>query len=73
MGEMPLNDINEDVIFIVGHTPRASSPTSSGLAFGVHGRSPNLDPNLDGVKNLDWLAGQPIQIFHKNTKKRPCK
>jgi hypothetical protein len=27
---------------------------------------------LDG-KNLVWLAGQPIQIFPKNTKETPCK
>jgi hypothetical protein len=72
-GEMPLSDIDEDIIFIVGHTPRASSTTSLGLAFGVHGRSPNLDQNLDGVKNLDPVAGHRIQIFHKNTKERPCK
>jgi hypothetical protein len=28
--------------------------------------------NLDRQKNLDWLAGQPIQICYKMTKKRPC-
>jgi hypothetical protein len=28
--------------------------------------------NLDREKNLDWLAGQPIQICYKMTKKRPC-
>jgi hypothetical protein len=29
--------------------------------------------NLDQIKkNLDWLAGQPIQICYKMTRKRPC-
>jgi hypothetical protein len=35
----------------------------------------NLDQNKkkqDGKKNLDWLAGQPIQHCYKMTKKRPC-
>ena len=64
---MPLNNINEDVVFVVGHAPNTSSTTSSGLTFGVHDHSPNLDLNLERVKNLDWVAGQPIQTFHKNT------
>jgi hypothetical protein len=37
----------------------------------------NLDPDLEQKektkKNLDRLAGQPIQIWNKKTKKRPCK
>jgi hypothetical protein len=28
---------------------------------------------LRQAPNLDRLAGQPIQIFHKNTKETPCK
>jgi hypothetical protein len=32
----------------------------------------NLDPKSGLQKNLDRLAGQPIQICYKMTKKRPC-
>ncbi len=32
----------------------------------------NLDPKSGLQKNLDRLAGQPIQICYKITKKRPC-
>ena len=32
----------------------------------------NKQKNLDGEKNLDQLAGQPIQICYKMTKKRLC-
>jgi hypothetical protein len=48
---MPLNNINEDVIFVVGHTPNTST-TYSGLTFQVHDCSLNLNPDLDWAKNL---------------------
>jgi hypothetical protein len=32
-----LDDIDEDVVSVVGNAPRASATTSSGLAIGIHG------------------------------------
>jgi hypothetical protein len=32
----------------------------------------NLDPKSGSQNNLDRLAGQPIKIYYKMTKKRPC-
>jgi hypothetical protein len=55
-GKMPLNDIDEDVIFGVGHTPSAST-TSSSLTFRVHDHSPNLDPDLDRAKKSGSRSG----------------
>jgi hypothetical protein len=37
LGGIQLDDIDEDVISVVGNAPRASATTSSGLAIGIHG------------------------------------
>jgi hypothetical protein len=37
LGEILFYNIDEDVVSVVGNTPRASATTSSGLATGVHG------------------------------------
>ena len=37
LGEILFDDIDEDVISVVGNTYRASDTTYSGLAIGVHG------------------------------------
>jgi hypothetical protein len=36
LGEQPLDDVDDDVIFVVGDTPSASNTTSLGSAIGVH-------------------------------------
>jgi len=75
---------DEDVISVVGNTPRASGTTdvvsgerdlNSLLHMGIHRNlAGNLEiwiQNLEGQKNLlERLAGQPIQICHKMTKSR---
>ncbi len=97
MGEHPLDNVDDDVVFVVGGAPSVSGTISLGLAIGVHDLnmyailchhtviSHRIDPteefiinlnqtkkNLDGKKNLDRLASQPIQFCYKMTKKRPC-
>jgi hypothetical protein len=37
LGEILFDDVDEDVIFVVGNTYRASDTTYSGLTIGVHG------------------------------------
>jgi hypothetical protein len=77
LGEMLLDNTNENVIFVIAST-RRMAPNSSGLVIGVHG----VTIQNSGIKkknrfrprsNLDRLDGQPIQIRQKKTKKRPCK
>ena len=36
LGEHPLEDVDEDVVFVVGDAPSASNMTSLFLAIGVH-------------------------------------
>jgi hypothetical protein len=37
LGEILFDSIDEDVIFVIGNTPRASDTTYLGLDIGVHG------------------------------------
>ncbi len=37
LGEIPLNNLNEDVVFVIRGAEGASGMTSPGLAIGVHG------------------------------------
>jgi hypothetical protein len=37
LGEIPLNNLDEDVVFVIRGPKGASGTTSSGLATGVHG------------------------------------
>ncbi len=36
LGQHPLDDVDEDVVFVVGDTPSTSDTTSLGLATGIH-------------------------------------
>jgi hypothetical protein len=36
MREQPLEDVDKDVVFVVGDAPSASDTSSLGLAIGIH-------------------------------------
>jgi hypothetical protein len=72
LGEMLLNNTNENVFFLIASARRMAT-ISSGLVIGVHG----VTIQNSGIKkkkfrlrsNLDRLASQPIQIRPKKTKR----
>jgi hypothetical protein len=60
LGEIPLDNLDEDVIFVIRGANRASGTTSPGLAIGVHGARISWKIIFWTRLNLDRLAGQPI-------------
>jgi hypothetical protein len=75
LGEIQLDNLDEDVVSVVGDAPRASATTSSGLAFGVHRarirrkeirKSGNLD--LEGQKIWNGWPANHSRFFAKSQK-----
>jgi len=70
LGEILLNNLNDDFVSVVGDAPRASATASSGLAIGIHGtrirwkeiwKSGNLD--LEGQQIWNGWPANRSRIF----------
>ena len=75
LGEIQLDNLDEDVVSVVWDAPRASATTSSGLAIDVHGarirwkeiwKSGNLD--LEGEKIWNGWPASRSRFFAKSQK-----
>jgi hypothetical protein len=79
MREEPLNNVNEDIVLVIGSATMLSGWTTSlGLVIRVHGSYKEKKPELKKKWNKFRSVGQPtnLHIFqnpYKMTKKRQCK